>query len=81
MEGQKGVVAAICDMMVQKGYTRLTDDAFYDSSTGLLVFDLFPRNVLETATQLLLPIDPVIQRINRDFAEFLQAQPHTINRA
>lgn len=80
VEGQMGRVAAISDMMVQKGYTRLTDDAFYDGSTGLLVFDLFPRNVLETATQHLLPIDPVIQRIDRDFAEFLHAQPHTINR-
>jgi hypothetical protein len=79
VEGQKGKVAAICQMMVDKGYIRLTDDAFYDGRTGLLVFDLFPRNVLETASQLLLPIDPVIQRIDHDFAEFLRAHPYTIN--
>jgi hypothetical protein len=71
----------IDDLMVGGGYRRLGEGAFYDAESGLLVFDLMPRNVIQTPNGELCPIDPVIQRVTPDFAEFLAEHPETINRA
>jgi hypothetical protein len=57
----------------------MTDGAYYDQSAGLLIFDLFPRNAIQTIDGTIFPIDPVIQRIDASFGEFLRAQPQTIN--
>ena len=65
--------------MLGKGYEKLADGAYYDERTGLLVFDLFPRNAIQTADGVVYPIDPVIQRINPEFGQFLREQPYTIN--
>jgi hypothetical protein len=65
--------------MTEKGYEKLADGAFYDEAAGLLVFDLFPRNAIQTADEVIYPIDPVIQRITRDFGQFLRDEPYTIN--
>lgn len=43
------------------------------------MFDLFPRNAILAADNHIYPIDPVIQRITPEFAEFLRAEPYTIN--
>lgn len=67
------------ELMVTKGYEKLTDGAYYDEPSGLLVFDLFPRNAFRAADGQIYPIDPVVQRISPDFGQFLRAQPHTIN--
>ncbi len=66
-------------MMLRRGYERLAVGAYYDEAAGLLIFDLFPRNAIQTGDGQILPIDPVIQRINGDFADFLRYQPNTIN--
>jgi hypothetical protein len=71
--------SAINEMMSLKGFENLAPGAFYDSGAGLLIFDLVPRNAILTADGGVFPIDPVIQRIDSDFALFLRAQPHTIN--
>lgn len=65
--------------MVEKGYEKLTDGAYYDEPTGLLIFDLFPRNAIQGANGVIYPIDPVVQRISVDFGQFLREQPFTIN--
>ena len=64
--------------MAGKGYEVLAEGAYYEESLGLLIFDLFPRNALETESGI-LPIDPVIQRIDCDFARFLRQDPERIN--
>jgi hypothetical protein len=67
------------ELMLGKGYERLADGAYYEMKSGLLVFDLFPRNAIQAADGHIYPIDPVIQRITPDFAQFLRDEPYTIN--
>lgn len=67
------------ELMAGKGYATLAVGAYYDAPTGLLIFDLFPRNAIQVTNGEVYPIDPVIQRITPEFAQFLQAQPFTIN--
>ena len=67
------------ELMTAKRYEKLTDGAYYDEKGGLLVFDLFPRNAIQTADGDIFPIDPVIQRITPDFGQFLREEPYTIN--
>jgi hypothetical protein len=43
------------------------------------LFDLFPRNAIQTADGHIYPIDPVIQRITPEFGQFLRENPDTIN--
>ena len=66
-------------MMRVKGFEGIAPGAYYDSSEGLLIFDLFPRNAILTQDGDVFPIDPVIQRIDTAFSDFLRIQPHTIN--
>ena len=70
---------ALDELMLGKGYEKLADGAYYDEQVGLLIFDLFPRNAIQTANGVIFPIDPVIQRITADFGQFLREQPFTIN--
>jgi hypothetical protein len=58
--------------MVEKGYEKLAEGAYYDHEAGLLVFDLFPRNAIHAADGHLYRIDPVIQRITQEFGQFLR---------
>lgn len=78
----KGILpapAALDELMAGIGYKKLAEGAYYDATNGLLVFDLFPRNAIQAADGHIYPIDPVIQRITPDFAQFLRAEPYTIN--
>ena len=70
---------AIDAMMLTKGFERIAEGAFYDARAGLLIFDLLPRNAILTVDGGVFPIDPVIQRIDPEFAAFLRAAPYTIN--
>ncbi|MCW5558957.1 MAG: hypothetical protein KIT22_14145 [Verrucomicrobiae bacterium] len=79
IEGVPANPDAIDALMASKSYEKLADGAFYDGK-GLLIFDLFPRNVIQVGSGEVYPIDPVIQRITEDFADFLRGHPDTINR-
>ena len=46
---------------------------------GLLLFDLFPKNAMQAADGVIYPFDPVIQRIQPDFAGFLRENPDRIH--
>lgn len=72
--------AALDELMQAKGFEPLATGAYYHAAEGLLVFDLFPRNAIQTDDGMVYPIDPVVQRIQPDFADFLRQHPHTINR-
>lgn len=77
--GEAATPEEIDALMDQKGFTKLTEGAFLDPSEGLLVFDLFPRNVVRSADGTLYPIDPTIQRVSAEFAEFLTRHPERIH--
>ena len=79
IKGAAPTQAALDELMTSKGYEKLTDGAYYDERAGFLLFDLFPRNAIQTADGHIYPIDPVIQRITSDFGQFLREQPYTIN--
>lgn len=71
---------AVDELMLGKGYEKLTDGAYHDRDHGLLIFDLFPRNAILAADGNIYPIDPVIQRVTPDFAQFLREHPDSIDR-
>jgi hypothetical protein len=78
----KGVAptqTALDELMLAKGYEKLTEGAFYDEQSGLLIFDLIPRNAIHAANGVIYPIDPVIQRVTKEFGQFLREAPYTIN--
>jgi hypothetical protein len=78
----KGTVptqAAIDETMEAKGFEKLTPGAYYDMKHGLLLYDLFPKNAMQAADGVIYPFDPVIQRIQPDFAEFLRENPDRIH--
>jgi hypothetical protein len=79
VKGGSPTQAAIDAMMRVKGFECIAPGAYYDSEAGLLIFDLLPRNAILTEDGNVYPIDPVIQRIDAEFAAFLRAQPYTIN--
>lgn len=79
IEGEPSKPEAIDAMMEAKGYERLAEGAYYDELAGLLIFDLAPRNALTSANGVIYPIDPVMQRITREFGDFLREHPYTIN--
>ena len=79
VKGASPTQAAIDAMMRVKGFEVIAPGAYYDSEEGFLIFDLLPRNAILTEDGDVLPIDPVIQRIDTEFAAFLRSQPYTIN--
>ena len=80
VSGNAPAQTALDELMQAKGFERLATGAYYHATDGLLVFDLFPRNAIQTSDGMVYPIDPVVQRIQPDFADFLRQNPHTINR-
>lgn len=79
IKGGSPTQASIDGMMIRRGFENIAPGAFYEGEEGLLIFDLFPRNAILAENGDIFPIDPVIQRIDRDFADFLRAHPNTIN--
>jgi hypothetical protein len=79
IKGSAARAASLDELMLDKGYEKLTDGAYYSEREGLLVFDLLPRNAILAADGQIYPIDPVIQRITPDFGQFLRDHPDTIN--
>jgi len=79
INGVMATATALDELMLGKGYEKLTDGAYYAGQEGLLVFDLLPRNAILATDGQIYPIDPVIQRITPDFGQFLRDEPYTIN--
>ncbi len=81
IKGLPPTQTALDELMLAKGFEKIADGAYYDVKSGLLLFDLFPRNAIQVVDGQIYPIDPVIQRITADFAQFLREEPYTINLA
>jgi hypothetical protein len=78
IKGTAPAQAAIDETMEAKGFEKLTPGAYYDANHGLLLYDLFPKIAMQAADGVIYPFDPVIQRIQADFAEFLRENPDRI---
>jgi SPP1 gp7 family putative phage head morphogenesis protein len=79
ISGEPAAAQEIDALMQAKGFAKLAEGAYLARDRGLLVFDMFPRNVVRAADDTLYPIDPVIQRVDADFAEFLTRNPERIH--
>ena len=75
--GQAALPHLVDELMVSVGYERLAAGAYYRE--GFLIFDLVPRNAIAAADGIVYPIDPVVQRIQPDFADFLRENPDRIH--
>jgi hypothetical protein len=71
-------------MMRDKGFERLGEGMYYHATEGLLVHDLVPKNVKVSESGYVHAIDPVIQRVTPEFADYFRrnpisgkAEPHT----
>lgn len=78
--GRPALDEEIDAMMKLKKTARFGPGIFYDARQGLLLYDLLPRNVLVDQNNILQVIDPVIQRVEPDFAEFIRANPNLVER-
>ena len=66
-------------IMQVKGFEQFIDGAYYKASLGLLVYDLIPRNAKKNLDGSVYPFDPVLQRIDSEFAAFLRENPDRIH--
>ncbi len=74
----RGVDAPQADIdrhMAEMHFERIGIGTYYDASEGLLVYDLVPKNAKKDTAGNILLIDPVIQRVLPDFADFMRANP------
>ncbi len=72
IRGRDATAAEITAFMLARGFDRIGAGAFHHPHYGLLADDLYPRNAKVSARGVVLPIDPVLQRITPEFAEFLR---------
>jgi len=77
ISGQAASRYLVDELMASVGYERLAAGAYYRE--GFLVFDLAPRNAIAAADGVVYPVDPVVQRIQPEFADFLRKNPDRIN--
>jgi hypothetical protein len=76
IKGRDAVQAEIDGLMTDKGFERIGLGTYYHAGEGLLVHDLLPKNVkVGKQDGMVQPIDPVIQRVTPEFAEFLRQHP------
>ena len=75
--GQAALPHLVDELMASVGYERLAAGAYYRE--GFLIFDLVPRNAIAAADGIVYPIDPVVQRVQPDVADFLRENPDRIH--
>jgi hypothetical protein len=72
IRGRDATDAEIRAFMVQGGFDPIGPGAFHHRAYGVLADDLFPRNAKVSLGGVVLPIDPVMQRVTPEFADFLR---------
>jgi hypothetical protein len=76
--GDPAIEPEIIAVMVANGYEHLAPGTFYLAKRGLLMYDLHPRNAIKDAKRGVQMIDPVIQRVLPDFADFIREHPESM---
>jgi len=75
IKGRDAEQGEIDAMMYRKGFERIGEGMYYHSGEGLLVHDLVPKNAKVDTDGRVLAIDPVIQRVTPEFAEYFRRNP------
>jgi hypothetical protein len=70
--------AEIIAVMEDSGYEHIAPGTFYLETRGLLVYDLHPRNAIKDPAGDIQMIDPVVQRVLPDFANFIRDHPESM---
>lgn len=70
--------AEIIAVMEDSGYEHIAPGTFYLENRGLLVYDLHPRNAIKDPAGDIQMIDPVVQRVLPDFADFIRDHPESM---
>lgn len=68
IRGEAATPPLIDAYMERKGFARIGQGAYYQADFGLLVHDLYPRNVLVTSAGAVRAIDPAIMRATPELA-------------
>ncbi len=69
IKGEPAPPPAIDRYMDGRSFGKLAEGAFYQKDSGVLVHDLFPRNVIVTLAGKIRVIDPAIMRAAPELAE------------
>lgn len=72
IKGRDAAAQEIDSYMSRKGFEKIGDGAFYHAEEGLYVHDILPKNAKLDVNGMVQPIDPVIQRVTREFVDFLR---------
>ncbi len=79
IKGRSATTEEIGEFLESLGFQKFAPAIFYDESRGVLMYDLYPRNVLVDESHIPHVIDPVIQRVTSDFADFIRNNPHLVD--
>lgn len=77
IEGREPSQDELDSMMHSKGFEHIGKGMYHHAGEGLLVHDLVSKNARVSSAGIIHPIDPVIQRVKPDFADFLKSHPIT----
>lgn len=81
IKGRSATPEEIGEFMELLGFEKFAPAIFYDRDRGLLLYDLYPRNVLVDEADIPHVIDPVIQRVTEDFADFIRKNPYLVDQS
>lgn len=80
IKGRAASPEEIDALMAAMYFERFAAGIYYEAQQGLLLYDLHPRNVLVDTTEVPQVIDPVVQRVTPDFANFIRNSPFLVDR-
>lgn len=72
IKGRDATHEEIDRFMADKGFEKLRKGAFYHKDEGVLVHDMFPKNVKVSESGMVHPIDPLIQRATPEHAAYVR---------
>ncbi len=75
IKGRDATEQEIDELMDGLGFRKLYTGMFYDEGRGIIAYDLVPKNVKIDENGVAHPIDPVIQRVTKAFADDLEKYP------
>jgi len=81
IKGRAATPDEIDEHMASLAFEKFAQGIYYYKVRGLLLFDVHPRNVLIDSQNAAQPIDPVVQRVTKDFAEFVRENTYLVDRS
>jgi len=69
----------IDEYMAAMEFEKFGAGIYFDPRRLLLIYDVYPRNMLVAEREIPHVIDPVLQRVTPDFADFIRTNPHLVD--